>query len=1038
MKKRINFKSKVVIRSLTLAFMCFCFTSKNMYSADSATILNENFIQTVVTGNVTSKSNKISLAGVTVYIEGTNIGVVTDFDGKYEIEVGNPDAVLVFSYIGFKTQKVLVNNQTSINVSLEDDMASLDEIVVVGYGTQRKQDVTGALSSIKSEDIVTEGANTVEKSLQGRVAGVQVESAGGNPGSGVRILIRGTGSIGNNSPLYIVDGVQVDNINNISPTSIASMDILKDASAAAIYGSRAANGVVIITTKSGRKGETIIEFNAYYGLQKISKKLDLLNASQWARVNNMARDNAGLDRLEIAQNPESLGKGTNWQEEIYQLAPMQNYDLSVSGGGDNYTFSLSGGYLNQDGIVKKTNYNRWNLRLKSDLTKGKLRIGESVIVTKEFWRNASGGFGGQGGNPVGSAAKMIPVFDVYNPEAIGGYGGAYGPIVNIENPVAVLNLEEPEVNIAKAIINVFAEYSILDELKYKLNLGYTNTAGYNYTYTYPYEVGTLFKNADSDLSESRNETSRSLLENTLAYKKSIGRHKIQALVGNSYQNTQYRELRGSKSGMPLGLKVLDAGTVNIASGSNAWESVLISYFGRLIYSYDDRYVLTGIIRRDGSSRFGKGNKFGNFPSIALAWNASNESFFEPLSSFINQAKLRASYGVLGNQEFDDYRYSPAINLNLNYVVGQDQHLWPGAIQTAFATPDIKWETSKTFNIGTDFSFFDYKLQLTADYFIKKNSDVILQVPIPLSTGASTNSPYINAGEITNKGFEASLSYGNTINDFTYGLMGTFSSVKNKVENLGSGSQQIFGGEPTHHGASATVTEAGLPVGAFFLIKTDGIFDSQEEIAAHSRNDQLIQPNALPGDIRFVDFNNDGQIDQNDRQNLGSPTPDFTFGFGGNLEWKSFDLNVFFQGTYGNKIYNGLRQDLEGMNYDVNYSVSTLNAWTPDNTNTNIPRAVLNDPNFNSQTSDRFLENGSYLRFKTLQLGYNFSESILESLNIAKFRLYLSADNLFTITDYKGYNPDLGRSGSILDRGVDFGEVAYPLARTFMGGIQLSF
>jgi len=992
---------------------------------------------TPVQGKVTDPSGE-GLPGVTILLKGTSESTATTNDGGFSLQATSVSGTLVITYIGYQTLEVPINNRSIVNITLEPDTKALDEVVVVGYGTQRRQDVTGAISSIKADDIVTEGANTVEKSLQGRVSGVQVESAGGNPGSGVRILIRGTGSLGNNEPLYIVDGVQVENINNLSPTDIASMDILKDASAAAIYGSRAANGVVLITTKSGKKGENVIDFNAYYGVQNVSKKLDLLNASEWATVNNMAHDNAGFDRLDFAQNPESLGEGTDWQKEIYRTAPTQNYNLAAAGGGENFTYSLSGGYLAQDGIVKKTTYDRWNLRLKSEFTKGKVRIGQTVILTKEYWRNASGGFGGQGGNPVGSATKMIPVFDVYDPEAIGGYGGAYGPIVNIENPVAVLNLQTPEVNKKDAIINAFAEVSILESLKYKFNVGYTNNSSYNYTYTYPYEVGTLFTNVDADLSESRGETNYSLQEHTLNYDKAFGKHKIQALIGYTYQNTKYRILNGSKSGMPTGIYVLDAGTVNTAAGSNAWENALISYLSRVVYSYDDRYVLTGIIRRDGSSRFGQGNKYGNFPSLAMAWNVSNESFFESLRPVFNTLKVRSSYGVLGNQEFADYRFSPAINLNTNYVIGQEQQLWSGAIQTAFATPNIKWESSKTVDVGLDFGFFNNSLFLSTDYFVRRNTDVLLQVPIPLSTGASGNSPYINSGQITNKGFEASLSYNNTVNDLSYQFTGTFSSVKNEVDYLGTGSQQIFGGQPTHHGGSATVTQAGLPVGAFYLIKTDGIFNSQEEVDSYKNNGRLIQPSARPGDIRFVDYNKDGQIDQNDRQYLGSPTPKFSYGFGGNLGWKSFDVNIFFQGTHGNKIYNGIRQNLESMNLDHNYSRTTLNAWTSENTNTTIPRAVINDPNLNSQTSDRFLESGSYLRFKTLQVGYTFSDSLLESLKINSFRVYVSFDNLFTITNYTGYNPDLGRGGSVLDRGVDFGHVAYPLARTSMIGVQLSF
>lgn len=993
--------------------------------------------QSITVSGTVSDNEGGMLPGVNVMEKGTNNGAITDIDGRYSITVPQ-NATLAFSYIGYLSEETEVSNRSIIDISLRPDITQLEEVVVVGYGTQRRADVTGSISSIRADDIKTQGNNTVSKALQGKAAGVQVESAGGDPGSGVRILIRGTGSLGNNDPLYIVDGVQVDNINNIAPTDIASMDILKDASSAAIYGSRAANGVVLITTKSGEKGEVKINFDAYYGFQKVTETLDVLNASEWARVSNAAHENAGIDPLPLAENPETLGVGTDWQDEIYQTAPIQNYNLSAGGGGENYTYSLSGGYLKQDGTVKKTGYDRYNFRIKSDFTKGRVKIGETVIFTKEFWRNMAGGWGGQGGNPVGSAVKMIPVFDVYDPDAVGGYGGAYGNVVNVANPVAQLNLEIPEVRSTDIILNAYAEITLLDELKYKYNLGYTNTFGNEFTYTYPYEVGALFTNADADLFEGRNERNYFLQEHTLSYDKSFGKHNIQGLVGYTFQNTKYRELSGWKSGMPAGIEVLDAGTVNTSTGSNALESALVSYLGRLVYVYDDRYILTGIIRRDGSSRFGEGNKFGNFPSVAVAWNASNEQFFTPLKPVFNTLKIRASYGELGNQEFDDYRYRPVIHVNANYVIGENQHLWPGAIQTAFATQDIKWESSKSFNIGTDMGFFDYKLSLTMDYFIRRNSDVLLEVPIPLSTGASAQSPFINAGQITNKGFEAALSYNNSKNDFSYQVTATFSTVNNEVDFLGTGSQQIFGGQPTHHGASATVTQAGLPVGAFYLIKTDGLFNSVEEVNAHSHNGKLIQPNAKPGDIKFVDYNNDGQIDQNDRQYLGSPSPDFSFGLGGSLTWKGLDMNVFFQGTYGNKIYNGLRQDLEGMNLGWNYAKSTLNAWTPENRNTSMPRAVINDPNLNSQTSDRFLEDGSYLRLRTLQVGYSLPDAMLASLRINHCRIYLSFDNLFTITNYSGYNPDLGRSGSVLDRGVDFGHIAYPLARTSMLGVQVSF
>lgn len=995
-------------------------------------------IEQLVTGTVTDEKGE-PLPGVNVALKGTTTGAVTDKDGKYKLNV--PDAqvngTLVFSYVGYITKEAPIGaGRTVVDMQLQTDTQALSEVVVVGYGSQKRSDLTGSIATVKPSDLRSQGSNTVQKALQGRVPGVSIESAGGNPGSGVRILVRGAGSLNNNDPLYIVDGVQVANINNILPSDIASIDILKDASAAAIYGSRAANGVVLITTKTGKKGENKIDFNAYFGVQQLAHKVDVLNASEWATVSNRAHQAAGLPTLDIAKNPETLGAGTDWQKAIYQTAPMQNYELSASGGGDNYNYSVSGGYMDQDGIVKLTNYNRLNLRVKSDFTKGRIRIGETILLSRERWRTSAGGWGGQGGGPVGSALKMIPVFQIYDKTAVGGFGGAYGPVTNIANPVAQLYLEDPKNSSTNAVINLFAELTLAQGLKYRYNVGYTNTNTYNYDYTNPYKVGALFLNENADLSESRGEGTLFLQEHTLTWDKSINKHNFQLLGGFTFQKGATRTLSASKSGMPDGITVIDAGTTNTAAGSNLYENALVSYLGRAVYSYDSRYLLTATFRRDGSSRFGSTNRFGNFPSVALGWNVANENFFAPLKKTINNLKLRASYGVLGNQELTDYQYSPVISLNANYVIGQDQHLWAGSIQRAFANSSIKWETSKTSDIGADVALFDNKLNVTMDYFVRKNSDILLQVPIPISTGSSS-SPYINAGQVTNRGFELGLTYNNQVGELTYQVQGTFTSIKNQVDQLGTGSQQIFGGQPTHHGASATVTQAGGPIGAFYLIKTDGIFQSQAEVDAYTKDGVKIQPNAAPGDIRFVDANGDGVISDADRVYAGSPTPKFQFGLGGNLSWKGIDLSIFFQGTYGNKIYNGLRMDLEGMSEEYNYAKSTLNAWTPEN-HSGIPRAVINDPNYNSQTSDRFLEDGSYVRLKTLQLGYTLPRTLLDKAKISNCRLYLSFDNLFTLTGYKGFNPDLGRTSSILDRGVDFGHVAYPLARTSMLGVQLSF
>ena len=494
-------------------------------------------------------------------------------------------------------------------------------------------------------------------------------------------------------------------------------------------------------------------------------------------------------------------------------------------------------------------------------------------------------------------------------------------------------------------------------------------------------------------------------------------------------------MAAGRTDLPDGIRVIDAGAGTSTTGGNASESNLLSLLGRAIYSYDNRYLVTASIRRDGSSRFGSSNRYGIFPSVAVGWNISNERFFEPLSKHISSLKLRGSYGVLGNQEIGDYQYSAAIASNINYVTGVDQHKWFGAIQTSFASPNIKWENTQTSNVGLDLGLFNSRLTLTADYFIKKTNDVLLNVPIPGSAGSVSN-PVVNAGTLKNNGFELGLNYGDHVGKFSYNIFGTLTSVHNKVVELGTGTQKIFGGQPTHHGASTTVTEAGGPVSAFYLIKAIGIFNSQAEVDAYNKGGAPIQPNAAPGDIKFLDANGDGQINDQDRVYCGSPFPNFEYGFGFNASFHNFDLNVFFQGTHGNKIYNGLRQDLESFNLEFNYSTAALNAWTPQN-HSDVPRAITSDPNLNNQTSSRFLEDGSYLRMKTLQIGYTFLEGLTNRMKVSSVRAYFSADNLFTITNYTGFNPDIGRTGSILDRGVDFGHVAYPLARTLSIGVQLS-
>ncbi|MGQ8335339.1 TonB-dependent receptor [Sunxiuqinia sp. A32] len=978
-----------------------------------------------ISGKVSDSSGS-PLPGVTVVMKGTTQGTITNEDGIYFLSNVRSDDVLIFSFVGMKTQEIPVGDQTKINVKLVEETVGIEEVVAIGYGTVKKSDLTGAVGSIRGDKLPILGESSVSKALQGVLAGVQVESAGGDPGTGMRVLIRGVGTWNNNDPLYVLDGVQVANIDNINSSDIASISVLKDASAAAIYGSRAANGVVLVTTKSGTAGKTSMGVNAYFGVQQLPHKMDVLNAEEFAQVDNAAHDAAGVPRLDFLKEPGSNGVGTDWQDEIYRIAPIQNYDLSVSGGGKESNYSVSFGYLRQEGIVKETNYSRYNLRVKSQTTLGRLTIGETVLVSNENRKLILSGWGGLGGNAVGAALHMIPNFDIYDSNAIGGYAGAYGQVSNVENPVALLNLKDPKSQTTDIMVNAYAQVDLISGLFYKLNLGYTNSLVADYLYTKRYQVGQFFTNPTNNLTEGSSRNPFMMAENTLNYEKTFGKHNIRGLAGYTMQKNQYRNISATAQGLPDGIAVLDAGQGTKYNGGSETENTLVSEFGRIDYTYDQRYMLTVNFRRDGSSRFSQKYRYGNFSSVAVAWNIAKEQFFSTLVSKVSSLKLRGSYGKLGNQLIPDYVYIPVIRLNQNWVAGTDQHLWPGAIQTDLAAPDIQWESTKTFDIGLDLSVFNNKINLTADYYNKETSGILVGMPIPGSVGAN-NEPTVNAGNIRNRGLELALSYAGG-HEFRYNINGTLSINRNRVLSLA-------GGRPLH--GPVNITKEGGPVGAFYLIKTDGIFNSEQEVQSHNKDGNLIQPNAAPGDIRYVDANGDGMISSADQVYCGDPSPKFSGGIGFNISWKGFDLSAFMQGTYGNKIYNGIgrNQMVLYVGNEGNVLSSLLDSWTPDH-HTNIPRLILTDPNNNSRYSDRFLEDGSYLRMKTMQLGYTFNSNMIKPVGFSSLRVYVSSDNVFTITNYSGYNPDIGRGGSVLNRGVDFESVAYPLARTIALGVQL--
>lgn len=982
-----------------------------------------------VTGTVTDVSGE-PIIGANIRIKGTTTGTITDIDGNFSIKA-EPQSVIEVSYIGYLTQETVINNQKSIRFLLKEDTKTLDEVVVIGYGVQKKADLTGSVANINTEKLNTQSNANIGQALQGKIAGVDIVSQGGAPGSGTRIMVRGIGTLNNASPLYIVDGMYMNSIDHINPNDIASIDVLKDASSAAIYGSRAANGVIIVTTKEGSntEGKPIIDLSVNLGISTASKFLDMLDAKGWAEVTTIARQAIGKPALDMATDLANK-PDNDWQDIMFRPALMQNYNLSVKGGGKYSTYYTGLGYFNQDGIVKGTNYQRYNIQSKNDYKRGIFSAGTNLIISfshdKPLHQELRGGM-------IGTILQSVPTLEKYDDTREGGYGGTYGDVVNIPHPLAIIddNIMDRYNENVKIFANLYAQIELFKGLKYKLNLTPDFSFERYKNYLNKYDFG-LATNSITQLTERQRRRRNILVENLLTFDRTFGEHKISALAGYTYQDSRFRHIQAYGEGLPQGLEEIDAATTNRSNEGNSWRSVLTSILGRVFYSYQNKYLFTATIRRDGSSKFGKNNRYGYFPSFSLGWNVAEEKFMENVH-WLDQLKLRGGYGVLGNQEIDNYQYSSTITTGINYPDGNGG-LLQGAFPKNFANPDIKWEETAMTNVGIDFMAFNNRLSLTADYYVKNTKDILLTVPIPISSGGA-NDPIRNAGKIRNNGFEFNLGWMDQPNpDISYGinLIGSFN--KNKVIAMGSESGSIKGGS-TNQNITTSETKAGYPIGGYWLISTAGYFNSQEEVDAYAKDGKKIQPAAEPGDIKFVDANNDGVINDDDCVFQGSPFPDFTFALNGNMRYKNFDLSIGLQGVLGNKIYNATRQTLEDVTKGSNFLASCLDYWTPENKNASHPRLTWDDPNRNTRAeSDRYLENGSYLRLRSVQLGYTFPQTWFKGA-IQHARVYINAENLFTITSYSGYSPDVNADNANY-RGFD--NFIYPTNRTFMLGLNVTF
>lgn len=971
------------------------------------------------------------IIGANILVKGTTNGGISDVNGNFVLQNVQPNAILQISYVGYLTQEVAVGGQSHLIINLKEDTEALDEVVVVGYGTQKKADLTGSVAKVNADKLNTQSNTNIGLALQGKIAGVDIVTQGGSPGSGTRVMIRGIGTLNNANPLYIVDGMYMDNIDHVNANDISSIDVLKDASSAAIYGSRAANGVVIITTKEGMntEGKPVIDFSANVGVQMPNKYLDLLNASEWAEVTTVARAAINKPILDMATNLSDK-PDNDWQRIMLRPALFQNYNASVKGGGQSYNYYTGIGYMNQDGIVKGTSFERFSFQFKANYKRGIFSAGNNVVITngKDIPQpsEARGGL-------LGSILQSVPTLEKYDDSRIGGYGGSYGDVVNLNHPLGVMdkNLAERNNETLKAYVNLFLQLEFIPGLKYKLNF----TPDYQFNrymyYDGIYDWG-LRTNDITSMNEQRGRWNNTLVENLLSFDRTFGDHKVSALAGYTYQDNRYRYMVAKGKGMPDGIKEIDGATIERVNGGNSRRSVLTSVLARVFYSYKNKYLITATIRRDGSSKFAKENRYGNFPSVSAGWNISEESFMKDIE-WLDQLKVRGGYGVLGNQEIGDYKYTSTITTGINYPDGEGG-LLQGAFPKEFANPTIKWEETAMTNVGIDVVALHNRLNFTADYYVKNTKDILLTVPIPISSGGA-NDPIRNAGEIRNNGFEFNLGWTDRPSkDFSYSANLIGSYVKNEVTKMGTGSQVIWGGA-TQQNINTCKTLAGYPIAGFWLIPEDGLFRSEAELAAHQKDGKAIQPSAKLGDVRFKDVNGDGQINDEDRVYCGSPFPDFTMSLNGSVTYKAFDASIGIQAVFGNKIYNATKQTLEDVTKGTNFLRTTLDYWTPENPNASHPRLVWDDPNRNIRAeSDRYLEDGTYLRVRNIQVGYTIPARLFDGL-IEKARVYVNAENLFTITNYSGFSPDVNAGGTSY-RGFD--NFIYPTNRVFMLGLNVTF
>ncbi len=998
-----------------------------------------------ISGKVTDGEDGQPLPGATVSEKGSSNGTVTDLDGNFSLNVQD-NATVVISFIGYSSEEVAVGSRTVIDVSMQVDISSLQEVVVVGYGTTRKEDLTGAVAAVETEELMKQASSDVTQMLQGRVAGVSITSDG-QPGATPSVRIRGVGTFGSGGasaePLYVVDGFPIQGgIRDINPNDIESMQVLKDATAGAIYGNRAANGVVIITTKGGRKGQEFsVGFNSYYGVQTIPQRIPVLGRVGYQTLNTEVLANAGQGPVpgNDPTSPDYIDDiDTDWQDAGYKNGSIQNYNLNIAGGTQSSSYFMSLDYIGNEGTLVGTgpDYERYSFRVNSETEIGRLTVGENIYLMRsdENPLLSTVGLSLPGGRPtlVNDLLQAAPTIPVRDPSREGGFGGADGVIhQSITLNVPGLNsLVENSTLVNRILANVYAEIDIIDGLKFKTSLTYDKTSAQDQRFVPEYDLGYFFPNDNATLLMGNRNFASTLIENTLNYEKKIGKHDFEILAGQTFQEFNNRNITtiGTTFEKPYIQNLGNAETVNASDFID--KAALLSFLGRIKYSYDDRYLLTANIRRDGSSRFSEANRYDIFPSIGVAWKVHND--FD-LPEFINQLKVRGGYGILGNQNIANYAYQEVVNRGIPYQFGDTRVL--GASSTIVRDRGIRWETRLTQSVGIDAMLFNGDLEFTAEYYSNESRDVLLELPIPRSVGSLGAGIITNAGSIRNSGIELSANYNLQLGDLTLNIAPNFYTLKNEVLDIGNLEEIIVAGGRTSVGES---------IGSQYGWVFDGIFQSADEINTVGPEDPAFDPNkhafhvpqTAPGDIRFRDLNNDGVINEEDRQNHGSALPTYYYGLNLTAAYKGFDFTVFASGSGGNLINSNLYRGLMNTSSFTNWHEDMLGRWTPENPNNEISRLVLNDPNRNGQDSNRpgWLQSGNYLRINTISLGYNIPASLLKTVNMKSARIYATVQNLHVFSTYKGYNPDF--QAGVLSPGFDFG--TFPRPTTTMLGVQIKF